>query len=70
MMNAPKSALEDIFNILPGMEEPSVVPLGTDGKKVAIHAVASEDVFWEPIENLKKPGANSILVLPIEKVIS
>jgi ATP phosphoribosyltransferase len=70
MMNAPKSALAEIFDILPGMEEPSVVPLGLDGKKVAIHAVASEDVFWETIEKLKKAGANSILVLPIEKVIS
>ncbi len=70
MMNAPKSALVEIFDILPGMEEPSVVPLGVDGLKVAIHAVASEDVFWETIEKLKKAGANSILVLPIEKVIS
>lgn len=70
MMNAPKDALSQILDILPGMEEPSVMPLGTDGKKVAIHAVASENVFWETIESLKSVGANSILVLPIEKVIS
>jgi ATP phosphoribosyltransferase len=70
MMNAPRSALSQILEILPGMEEPSVMPLGLDGQKVAIHAVASEDIFWNTIERLKSVGANSILVLPIEKVIS
>lgn len=70
MMNALSSALPEIKKILPGMEEPSVMPLGTDGQRVAVHAVASEDVFWETIENLKAAGASSILVLPIEKVIS
>lgn len=69
MMNATQSSLPGIRALLPGMEEPSVMPLGTDGERVAVHAVASEDVFWETIENLKRAGASSILVLPIEKVI-
>lgn len=70
MMNATQSSLPRIKALLPGMEEPSVMPLGTDGERVAVHAVASEDVFWETIENLKAAGASSILVLPIEKVIA
>jgi ATP phosphoribosyltransferase len=70
MMNAPLSALGAIQRIIPGMEEPSVIPLGTDGKRVALHAVAREDVFWDTIESLKAVGASSILVLPIEKVIA
>ena len=70
MMNAPTAALQRICAILPGMEAPSVIPLGNDGLKVAVHAVASEEVFWETIESLKAAGASSILVLPIEKVIS
>lgn len=70
MMNAPVTALEQIRKIIPGMEEPSVIPLGSDGKRIAVHAVAGEDVFWETIENLKAVGASSILVLPIEKVIA
>jgi ATP phosphoribosyltransferase len=70
MMNAPANALEQICKIIPGMEEPSVIPLGSDGNRIAVHAVAGEDVFWETIENLKAVGASSILVLPIEKVIA
>lgn len=70
MMNAPRTALEHIRKIMPGMEEPSVMPLGTDGTRIAIHAVARECVFWETIESLKAVGASSILVLPIEKVIA
>jgi ATP phosphoribosyltransferase len=70
MMNAPRSALDRICKIIPGMEEPSVMPLGTDGERIAIHAVARENIFWETIESLKAVGASSILVLPIEKVIA
>ena len=29
------------------MEEPSVIPLGNDGERIAVHAVAGEDVFWD-----------------------
>ena len=70
MMNAKASDLARIKSILPGMEEPSVMPLGLNSDRVAVHAVAAEDIFWETIENLKNAGASSILVLPIEKVIS
>ena len=70
MMNAPVSALPQIKKIIPGMEEPSIMPLGTNGERIAIHAVARETIFWETIESLKSVGASSILVLPIEKVIA
>lgn len=70
MMNAPTEALVAIKGILPGMEEPSVMPLGTDGKRIAIHAVSPEEIFWETMEKLKAAGASSILVLPIEKIIA
>ena len=70
MMNAPRSALDSIREILPGMEEPSILPLGGRGDRIAIHAVARENIFWETIERLKEVGASSILVLPIEKVIA
>ncbi|MBX7231239.1 MAG: ATP phosphoribosyltransferase [Bdellovibrionales bacterium] len=69
MMNAPKSSIEQIKKLIPGMEEPTIMSL-TDSEKVALHAVASEDIFWETLEKLKAVGASSILVLPIEKVIA
>lgn len=69
MMNAPRSALDRIRTLIPGLEEPTVVPLCGDGQRVAIHAVAPEPIFWETMELLKAAGASSILVVPIEKVI-
>lgn len=68
MMNAPLAAVDAIRGVIPGMEEPTVIPLAGVGGKVAIHAVATEQVFWETLERLKALGATSILVLPIEKI--
>jgi ATP phosphoribosyltransferase len=69
MMNAPLAALTEIRSLLPGMEKPSILPLGNDNSRIAIHAVAHEGIFWETMEQLKLAGATSILVLPIEKII-
>lgn len=69
MLHAPKANLPAIRQLLPGSENPTILPLAGDDSKVALHAVCSEDVFWETMDALKKAGASSILVLPIEKMM-
>ena len=68
LMNAPKDKLEDIIAVLPGMKSPTVMPLAQDGW-CSVHTVLDEKRFWEIIGKLKAPGAEGILVLPIEKMI-
>lgn len=70
MLHAPRSALAEISALLPGSEYPTVIPLDGQSDKVAVHAVCRENVFWETLENLKKAGASSLLVLPVEKMLS
>ncbi len=70
MMHAPRSALGDIHALLPGAESPTVLPLDEVSDKVAVHVVCRENVFWETLEDLKRKGASSILVLPIEKMLA
>lgn len=69
MMNAPRSALARITEILPGAGAPTVMPLAGRDDEVAVHAVCQESVFWETLEALKANGASSILVLSIEKMM-
>jgi ATP phosphoribosyltransferase len=69
MLNAPRSALDEITAILPGAGSPTVMPLMGRDDAVAVHAVCQEAVFWETLEKLKAAGASAILVLPIEKMM-
>ena len=46
------------------------MPLEGYEDKVAVHLVSPEGVFWTTLEKLKEIGANSILVLPIEKMLA
>jgi len=68
MLHAPKGNVDKIISLLPGAENPTILPLG-DSDKVAVHAVSSETLFWETMEELKTLGASSILVMPIEKML-
>ncbi len=69
MLHAPVEKLAQIKTLLPGAEDPTVLPLSADKSKVAVHMVSSENLFWETMEQLKARGASSILGLPIEKMM-
>lgn len=68
MMNAPKSALEEIEKIIPSLKSPTILPLA-DPTMVAVHAVIPAEQFWLIYQELKKAGASGILLLPIENMI-
>ncbi|MBT8140907.1 MAG: ATP phosphoribosyltransferase [Gammaproteobacteria bacterium] len=69
MLHAPKSKVEEITEILPGVETPTLMELEHDSERVALHAVCKEGVFWSHLEELKQAGASAILVLPVEKML-
>lgn len=68
LLNAPETAIEKIISILPGMKSPTILPLAQKGW-CSLHSVVKEDEFWERIDQLRKAGAEGILVIPIEKMI-
>lgn len=68
MMNAPADRLQELEDLLPGLESPSVVPLAHAGM-IAIHSVVDAAEVWGLLPRLKAAGASGILVLPIEKVV-
>ncbi|NEZ02609.1 ATP phosphoribosyltransferase [Wenzhouxiangella sp. XN201] len=70
MLHAPKSRLAEISAILPGAESPTILPLEGQDDRVAVHAVCTEQVFWEHLEELKAAGASAVLVLPVEKMLA
>jgi ATP phosphoribosyltransferase len=70
MLHAPRNAVEEISQMLPGAENPTLMNLEGDPERVAIHAVCREAVFWEHLEALKAAGASAILVLPVEKMLA
>ena len=69
MLNAAEEALEEITDILPGADAPTIVPLHGRPGHFAVHAVCQESVFWETLQKLKAAGASAILVVPIEKMM-
>lgn len=68
LLNAPNDRIDEIIKLLPGIKSPTLLPLAEEGWS-SIHSVVNRDVFWDVIEELKKAGAEGILVCPIEKMI-
>lgn len=68
LMNIPQNKVDEAIKILPGMRSPTVLPLAQPGW-CSIHSVVPEDALWQSIEQLKKIGAEGILVLALENII-
>lgn len=68
LMNVPRTKLEDVVQILPGIKSPTILPLA-DENWCSVHTVIEEKYFWEIIGKLKAAGAEGLLVLNIEKMV-
>jgi ATP phosphoribosyltransferase len=69
MLHAPKDKIAEVSALMPGKETPTILPLAGRDDLVAVHVVATETFFWETMEELNALGCNSILVMPIEKMM-
>ena len=69
VLNVEKKNLTAVVELLPGVKSPTVVPL-FEKDWVAVHSVIAEQDFWVKINSLKAAGAEGIVVMPIEKIIT
>jgi len=69
LLNAPNDALDEISRLLPGIKSPTIMPLAQGGWS-SVHSVINESDFWEIVEKLRDAGAEGILVISIDQMIS
>ncbi|CAG0925852.1 unnamed protein product [Notodromas monacha] len=68
VLNVPNDKISAIAQVLSGIKSPTVVPLAQEGWS-ALHSVIPDKDFWSSIDELKRMGAEGILVMPIEKMV-
>ncbi len=68
LFNIHNDNLEKTVRLLPGLKSPTVLPL-YEPNWSSIHSVIKEEDFWKVLNDLRKCGAEGILVIPIEKMI-
>jgi ATP phosphoribosyltransferase len=70
MANVPRSKLEDVNRIMPGISGPTIVELGSRPDFVAAHAVVDEAALYRVVKDLKALGAEGILVVPVTRLMT
>ena len=69
MANVPRSALDMVKDVLPGLNGPTVIDILNGGAFVAVHAVVPADAVYRTIGSLKSLGSEGILVTRIERLM-
>ena len=69
MANVPRDVLDLVRAVLPGLNGPTVTEVLDGGRFVAVHAVVPSDSLHRTIADLKRVGAEGILVTRIERLV-
>ena len=69
MANIPRAALDQVRDVLPGLNGPTVIDVLNGGHLVAVHAVVRQDAIYRTIADLKTLGGEGILVTRIERLM-
>ena len=69
MANVPRARLDEVRQVIPGMNGPTIVEVLDGGSWVAAHAVVDERRIYQVIARLKALGAEGILVTKIERLM-
>jgi ATP phosphoribosyltransferase len=70
MLQAPRSALSDIARLLPSRDLPSVMSLDGRPDDIALQALCNATLDWQHLEELKRLGARSLMVLNVERMLA
>ncbi|MCY1047247.1 ATP phosphoribosyltransferase [Corallococcus sp. bb12-1] len=70
MANVPRTSLEQVREVLPGLNGPTVVDVMDGGNFVAVHAVVSSRTIYRTVNALKALGGQGILVTRIERLMA
>ncbi|MEJ2540021.1 MAG: ATP phosphoribosyltransferase [Gemmatimonadota bacterium] len=69
MANVPRDRLDEVRNVIPGINGPTIVEVLDEDGWVAAHAVVEADRVYQTIARLKTLGAEGILVTRIERLM-
>lgn len=69
LFQARREAVPALMELLPDAEPPTVT--GIDGSdRLALQALCHGAMTWQRLEDLKRAGANGLLVLPVERMLA
>jgi ATP phosphoribosyltransferase len=70
MLQAPRASLAAITRLLPARDTPSVLSLDGRPDDIAMQALCSVALDWQHLEELKRLGASSLMVLNVERMLA
>ncbi len=70
MLRAPRARIDEVRALLPASANSIVLSVDGVGDEVALQAICPSDVSWTQLEGMKRAGAHSLLVLPVERMLA
>lgn len=70
LFHARRSAVPDILKFLTDAEPPTITTIEGRSEEVSLQALCRTTMTWQRLEDMKRAGANGLLVLPVEQMLA
>jgi ATP phosphoribosyltransferase len=70
LCQAARGALPGLLRLLPDADAPTVTPIEGVDDRLAVQALCRGAVGWQRLEELKRAGAQALMVLPVERMLA
>jgi ATP phosphoribosyltransferase len=69
MANVPRAALDQVRQVLPGLNGPTIIDIAYGSAFVAVHAVVAAPAVYRTVSQLRALGGEGILITRIERLV-
>lgn len=70
LFQAHRERVPDLLRLLPDADPPTMLAVAGDDDALALQALCRGTMSWQRLEDLKRAGANGLMVLPVERMLA
>ncbi len=70
MLQVDRGALDAVLKLLPAANSPTLMALDGNPDSLALQALCRGTFSWQQLEDIKRAGARSLMILPVEQMLT
>jgi ATP phosphoribosyltransferase len=70
LFQSQRKVLPELMKLMPDAELPTVMSLEGRAEEVGVQVLCRSAMTWQRLEDMKRAGANNLLVLPVEQMLA
>jgi ATP phosphoribosyltransferase len=69
MLQAERNVIPELLKMLPDADVPTLMNIDGQPNRLALQALCTQAITWQRLEDMKRAGAERLVVMPVEQIL-